>query len=165
MSTKTKEEIYFAVCNAILKMEVANGHLKWTLSDISRESGITRSLIYYYFGKEKELVLEEAYKFVLAHFFDLERTKSMGIQDRIRIVLTDLKSMPYLFVLYYLEKNAGTTFGKLILEAEKLLLKSMKVEFPNMSDDEILGVYLKELGAIAFQLPPSDVVKHFPKYI
>ncbi|MFV8250348.1 TetR/AcrR family transcriptional regulator [Bdellovibrio bacteriovorus] len=165
MATQSKEEIYFAVCNAILKMEVAKGHLAWTLSDISRESNVTRSLIYYYFGKEKDKVLEEAYKFVISHIFNMERTKTVGIRERLRDVLRDVKNMPYLFVLYYLEKNAGTQFGKMINEAEALLMKAMKIEFPDLSEIQILEIYLKELGAIAFQLPPERVNDLFADYI
>lgn len=165
MATQSKEEIYFAVCNAILKMEVAKGHLQWTLSDVSRESGVTRSLIYYYFGKEKNVVLEEAYKFVISHIFNMERTKTVGIRDRLRAVLIDVKAMPFLFVLYYLEKNAGTQFGKMINEAEALLMKAMKHEFPELSENQILEIYLKELGAIAYQLPPERVEHLFTDYI
>lgn len=165
MATQSKEEIYFAVCNAILKMEVAKGHLQWTLSDISRESNITRSLIYYYFGKEKEKVLEEAYKFIIANFFDIERTKTMGIRERLRQVLTDLKSMPYLLVLYYLEKHNNTEFGQMIHKAEALLIKNMKNEFPNMTEQQLLEIYLKELGAIAYQLPVEKVDGMFGDYL
>ncbi|WP_413574780.1 TetR/AcrR family transcriptional regulator [Bdellovibrio sp. HCB290] len=165
MATQSKEEIYFAVCNAILKMEVAKGHLQWTLSDISRESDVTRSLIYYYFGKEKDKVLEEAYKFVISQIFNIERTKTVGIRERLRDVLRDVKNMPYLFVLYYLEKNADTQFGKMINQAEALLLKAMQNEFPDLNETQILEIYLKELGAIAFQLPPENVDHLFVDYI
>ncbi|WP_413584424.1 TetR/AcrR family transcriptional regulator [Bdellovibrio sp. HCB274] len=165
MATQSKEEIYFAVCNAILKMEVAKGHLQWTLSDISRESNVTRSLIYYYFGKEKEKVLEEAYKFVISQIFNIERAKTVGIRERLRDVLRDVQNMPYLFVLYYLEKNAGTQFGKMISQAEAMLLKAMQSEFPDLSETQILEIYLKELGAIAFQLPPERVDHLFVDYI
>ena len=165
MANQSKEEIYLAVCNAILKMEVAKGHLAWTISDIARESDITRSLIYYYFGKEKEKVLEEAYKFIIANFFDIDRTKTVGIRDRLRQVLTDLKSMPYLLVLYYLEKHNNTEFGQMIHKAEALLLKNMKNEFPNFSEQQLLEIYLKELGAIAYQLPVEKVDTMFTDYI
>lgn len=165
MATQSKEEIYFSVCNAILKMEVAKGHLKWTLSDISRESKVTRSLIYYYFGKEKNVVLEEAYKFVISYIFNIEKTKVVGIRERLQDILRDIRSMPYLFVLYYLEKNEGTQFGKMIQEAEALLIKAMRREFPDLDENQILEIYLKELGAIAFQLPPQKVNDLFLDYL
>ncbi|KYG61206.1 TetR/AcrR family transcriptional regulator [Bdellovibrio bacteriovorus] len=165
MATQSKEDIYFAVCNAILKMEVAKGHLAWTLSDISRESGVTRSLIYYYFGKEKKTALEEAYKFVISNFWNMERTKTMGIRDRLKQVLEDTKKMPFLFVLYYLEKNKEGEIGKMIRDAESMLLQALKKEFPKLSETQILEVYLKELGAITFQLPSEKVSDLFEDYI
>ncbi len=163
MATESKEEIYFSVCNAILRMEVAKGHLAWTLSDISRESKITRSLIYYYFGKEKEVVLAEAYKFIIANFFNIERSKTHNIRERLQKVLIDLQSMPYLLVLYYLEKQRDGDFGRMIKEAESLLLRNMQNEFPQFNEHEILEMYLKELGAIAYQLPPDQVKNVFTK--
>lgn len=161
MAAQSKDQIYFAVCNAILKMEVSKGHLKWTLSDISRDSKITRSLIYYYFGKDKKKVLEEAYRFIVATFFNVERAKSMNLRERLRRILEDMKNMPYLLVLYYLEKHKGTNFGKMIHDSEQALLKAMKSEFPDFTETEILGLYLKELGAITFQLPVEKVNRLF----
>lgn len=154
---QSKDEIYFAVCNSILKYEAEKGHLQWTLSDISRDSSITRSLIYYYFGKEKSTVLEEAYKFIISKFFDVERAKTMTIHERLKTVLQDLQHMPYLFVLYYLQKNKDGDFGRMIKEAERLLLLGMKREFPDLTELQILEIYLKELGAIAYQVPPEQV--------
>lgn len=165
MATQSKEDVYFAVCNSILKMEVEKGHLKWTLSEISRESGITRSLIYYYFGKEKQKALEEASKFILSQFFNIERTKTMGIRERLRQVLLDVKKMPYLFVFYFLEKNNGGEIGHMIKEAERLLMANMTKEFPTLSETQILEIYLKELGAIAFHLPLDQVDKLFEGYL
>ena len=160
-----KDLIYIQVCSTVLALEYQKGHLNWTFSEVSRKSKVTRTLIYYYFGKEKEKVLEEAYKFIIANFFDIERTKTMGIRDRLRQVLTDLKSMPYLLVLYYLEKHNNTEFGKMIQKAEAVLIKNMKNEFPNMTEQQLLEVYLKELGAIAYQLPLDKVDNMFGDYL
>lgn len=98
-----KHEIFYAVCNSILKMQVSKGNLNWSFTDISRDSGVTRSLIYYYFGKEKDSALTEAYRFVITTIFDVERIKKLPLKDRMKQVLADIRSMPYLFVLYYLE--------------------------------------------------------------
>ena len=162
--TKSKEEVYFAVCNSILKYEVSKGHMKWTLSDISRDSKVTRSLIYYYFGKEKKSILEESYKFITSIFFNVDVDKTIGIKARIKQVLVDMQSMPYLFVLYYLQKNKKTEFGNLIRDAEKAFLKSFKRDYPKLSDQEIQKVYLMELGAIAFQLPEDQAEELFKDF-
>ncbi|MEN0059396.1 MAG: TetR/AcrR family transcriptional regulator, partial [Bdellovibrio sp.] len=113
----------------------------------------------------KKSALEEAYKFILSHFFNIERTKTIGIRERLRQILIDVKKMPYLFVLYYLEKNHEGEIGAMIREAESLLMKAMQKEFPQLSATEVLEIYLKELGAITYQLPPEKVDSLFANYI
>ncbi|MNT99158.1 hypothetical protein D3C72_2419370 [compost metagenome] len=73
--------------------------------------------------------------------------------------------MPYLLVLYYLEKHNNTEFGQMIRKAEGLLIKNMKNEFPNMTEQQLLEIYLKELGAIAYQLPLEKVDDMFGTYL
>jgi len=157
----SKEEIYFAVCNAILKMEIAKGHLKWTLSDISRESKVTRSLLYYYFGKEKKAVLEVAYQFVVSHFYNIDRTKTVSLRERLAQVLRDLKNMPYLIILFYMAKGEDSEFGRIIRKKEAELLLALKFEFPHLTEMQILEVYLLELGAMLYHLPPSKAKELF----
>jgi AcrR family transcriptional regulator len=150
--TNNKDEVYFKICNAVLKLEVNKGHLKWTLSDVSKESEVTRSLIYYYFGKEKKVILEEAYRYMLEVLYNNRpESEHLGIKERMRLVLRALKEMPYCFVLFFLEKDRDTSIGEIIRKHEKLLFQRLKQDFPQMSDREILGIYLMELGAIAYK--------------
>jgi AcrR family transcriptional regulator len=163
-ANQSKEEIYFAVCNAILKMEFAKGHLKWTVSDIARESKITRSLVYYYFGKEKKDVLAEAYRFIISHFYNIERVKKTLLKERLAKTLKDVRAMPYLFILLYIEKGRDSDFGRMILRSEKALFEALKVEFPHLTETHILEIYMLQLGAMTYHFPPERVGELFSKY-
>lgn len=160
-----KDKVYFSVCSAILKLEISKGHLKWSISDIARESAITRSLIYYYFGKEKKVILEEAYRFILELFFTpAAETRTGSVTVRMKKTLFNLGQMPFLFVLYFLQKNSDSEIGQMLRKAESDLLKYMQNLLPHLSEDEVLEIYLKELGAIAFHLPLEKVDDIFGKY-
>ncbi len=172
--TFSKDEIFFAVCSAILKLEFAKGHLQWSVSDVARTSGITRSLIYYYFGKEKSTVLKEAYRFVTQIFFDRRsrdltpensNTQNSGHMIQLKATLVDLQKMPNLFVLYYLNKNADNEYGQMIRKAEQKLIKDLHKSFPNLSHQEIQKFYLLELGCLAYQVPPKEVDQIFSEYL
>ena len=153
-----KEEVFFDICNAVLKLEVQKGHLLWKISDVSRTSGVTRSLIYYYFGKEKEVILAEAWKFMLQLFFDNPVDgESRGIENRMSNILTYVKKMPYLFILFYLERGKDTEFGREIAEAEERLFNKLRKEFPDFDENNIKKIYMLELGSIVFGLDPSEV--------
>lgn len=161
-----KERVFFAVCSAILKLEVEKGHLAWTLSDISRVSNITRSLIYYYFGKEKETILHEAYRFIIDTFFDLspEKSKATSVPERMKDVLEKVQLMPYLFVLYYLEKGRDTEIGQMLRHAEAETIKNLRAGYPHLTELECLDLYMRELGAIALHLAPDKAEEVFAAY-
>ena len=91
-----KEKVYFAVCSAILKLEIEKGHLKWSITDISKVSEITRSLIYYYLmmleitalSDEMDTIQEKGYK---KYNEILSKTiESMGGREQVTIELNDI---------------------------------------------------------------------------
>lgn len=158
-----KEEVHFRICNSVLKLEVNKGHLKWTISDVSKDSGVTRSLIYYYFGKEKQTLIEEAFRYMVDVFFDVRSPEDLGLQARMANVLGRLKDMPYAFILFFLERRRDTEIGQLLRQTESMLFERLKRDFPDMSDDEILRIYLLELGAVAYGLEPEKVPDIFQR--
>ncbi len=158
MTENSKEEVYFKICNAVLKLEVVKGTLGWKISDISKEADVTRSLIYYYFGKEKETILKEAWGYMLESIFNLRSATPVGVRERMKIVVSQIKKMPYLFIIFVLEKNSATEIGELIREGEKALLKKLGGLYPEMSKEEVLTIYLLELGVVACGNIESDVV-------
>jgi len=50
----TKDDTFWKVLNTAIILDFNRGHLRWSMSELSRSSGITRSLIYYYFYKIRE---------------------------------------------------------------------------------------------------------------
>ena len=158
-----KEEVHFLICNSVLKLEVNKGHLKWTISDISKDSGVTRSLIYYYFGKEKQTLVEEAFRYMVDVFFDVKSPEDLGLQARMANVLSRLRDMPYAFILFFLERRKDTEVGELLRKTEAALSERLKRDFPDMDDDEILRIYLLELGAVAYGLEPEKVPDIFQR--
>ncbi|MBT3584996.1 MAG: TetR/AcrR family transcriptional regulator [Halobacteriovoraceae bacterium] len=157
-----KEEVYFKICNTVLRLEVSKGHQKWTLSDIAKYADVTRSLIYYYFGKEKKTIVEEAFRYMLDLFFNLNSDEHRGVAARMSNIIPKIKEMPYCFVLFFLERSKETEIGVIIRQKEKALLERLKSEYPDMDANQILRVYLMELGAIAFSLDNEKVFEIFP---
>lgn len=163
-SMNTKEDVYHKICHAVLQMEVSKGHLKWTLSDISREADVTRSLIYYYFGKEKKTILEEAFRYVTEVIFNTGQSERLGLVNRMKFVLERIRSMPFIFILFFLKKREDSELGRIIRKAEKELLVILKRDFPELSEKEVKQLYIMELGSIAYDLSEDEVSEVFDYY-
>ncbi|MGB0454233.1 MAG: TetR/AcrR family transcriptional regulator [Bacteriovoracaceae bacterium] len=161
-----KEEVFFKICNSVLKKEVEKGHLKWTVSDVARDADVTRSLVYYYFGKEKKVIFNEAWKYMVGLFFNFgEGSRDKTIADRMSGILTSIQKMPYLFVIFYLEKVRKSPIAEEIAIAESKLVDILQEEYPHYTRNQCLRLYLLELGAIAYNLSPENTVEvfDFPK--
>ena len=145
---KDKEQVFFAICNSVLKLEVTKGHLRWRPSDVASDAKITRSLIYYYFGKDKEALLEESLRYMITLFF--VRPPDVRLRERVKQILDRTKAMPWLFILFVIEKGRDTKLSRLIKDAEAKLIEDMEKRRPALSKTEILGIYLLELGCLAY---------------
>ncbi|MCB9025760.1 MAG: TetR/AcrR family transcriptional regulator [Bdellovibrionaceae bacterium] len=156
MSIKNKiDENYWKILNAALELDVKKGHLKWTLSDLSRKSGITRSLIYYYFGRSKAKILNEAVKLIGSELAGLtsEREELWNMGDFVSSMNKARKTYenaPYL-CLFFLEHLQGSSeLSDELRKIEKEFLKKIerhyKIENPSVRN-AIFGIYFGMLFA------------------
>jgi len=160
----SKEEFFHKVCNSVLKMEELKGHLLWRISDIAKDAKVQRTLIYHYFGKDREELLHEAWNYMLKTMFFLEEEQSLGVRARMKQIMEKIKEMPYLFVLFFIEKNKTSEIGEMIRTHEKKLISILSEKYPDLSQKEILEIYLLELGAIAHgNLTEEEIADYFPE--
>ncbi|MBH47497.1 MAG: hypothetical protein CME71_04955 [Halobacteriovorax sp.] len=141
-----ERDLHYKILNSVTKLEVNKGHLSWTISQVAADSGVSRTLIYYYYGKEKEKLLNEAMKFMVQTVFNLEGIEPVEPKERIKVVLEQLKKMPYLLVLFYLNRRAESELGDVIRDGEQKLFAVFRSIFPQAKDEEFMMIYLLELG-------------------
>ncbi|WP_127716838.1 TetR/AcrR family transcriptional regulator [Halobacteriovorax sp. HLS] len=151
-----KELVFFKICDSVLYHEVMKGHLKWSLSDVSKQADVTRSLIYYYLGKEKVDIVHESVLFMLDLFFNTSGENKLGVRDRMKNVLIHMKEMPHLYLYYISERSKDTKYGRLIQETEKNLIVYLQKEL-GLSEVDVMRLLMLNLGAVSFQLDPSRV--------
>lgn len=147
---KDSQEVHFKILNAVTKMEVNKGHLKWKISDVAKEAEVTRSLVYYYLGKDKEVILHEAVKYMTEKIFNLFEDEPLRVKYRLKVALRQLNQMPYLMIIFFLNRREDNEIGRIIREGEQKLFSLLKKIYPQMSDTQILQLYLMELGAAVY---------------
>lgn len=164
-NSSKSEEVHFRILNAVTKLEVAKGHLNWKIAEVAKEADVTRSLIYYYLGKEKDVILKEAVKFMISRIFNLSQQNSVGIRERIKIVRDQIIQMPYLLALYMINKGADNDISAIICEAESELFELLKQKYPAVDPREHLRIYLMELGVCLYRDIDDETLDYlFVKY-
>lgn len=158
------DQTFWSILDAVLYLEIRKGHLKWTVSDLSRTSGITRSLIYYYFGKKKEEILSLALKMFGEEFFGLsneraQEWKAGKIGDSIRNSRGLMQKAPHLGVFYLLWRQKESEVQKQIIELENRYLQKIKSSFPHLSDEKVRGLFAVFLGFVIAPFIQDDDIE------
>ena len=132
---KSKENDIERIMEAVIELEMTKGHLKWRMSELARTSGITRSLLYYYFGKNTKNILTEAVNYYCAAFFQFrldraEKIRRGEIVELISVARNRLRKTPYLLQFYAKHRLESTDVSPLFQKAEKHYFENLRESLP-----------------------------------
>ena len=141
-SALSKEAIFHKVFMAAMALDFRKGHQRWTISELSRASGVTRSLIYYYFGNSKTEILVESVKTIGEEFFGLTPSRlklwDVGtIAESIEISRRFIESNPDLAAFYLLHRTKESPIGQAFRELEVRHQQKLLKYFPESSDSAV----------------------------
>ena len=141
-----QDEIFWKVLNAALELDFRRGYLKWTMSELSRKSGITRSLIYYHFGRSKLSILQEAVNVIGRELVgvDDERMR-LWSQGKWNESMAQTRAVcaraPFLCSFYLLHRERPTEIGEEMRKIEKAYLKKLETIFHTIPPHGIRAIF------------------------
>lgn len=141
-----RDETFWRVLNAALELDFRKGHLKWTMSELSRKSGITRSLIYYHFGRSKQTILEEAVQVIGEQVIGItpERMAMWQKGDWKEAVMASraiIEQSPSLVNFYLLHRDRPTEIGNHLRNLEANYSKKLETLFPHLPSAAHRGMF------------------------
>jgi len=153
MSHLSKDETFWSVLNSAIELDFKRGHLRWTMSELSRMSKVTRSLIYYYFGKSKEAILLEAVKLIGEEFFGLttnrvEMWKAGQISESVLQTRRLLEKCPHMGTFYMVHREEETDIGASLRQLELEYKQKLKRFFPQASDPSLEALFGLFMGLV-----------------
>ncbi|MEA9356035.1 TetR/AcrR family transcriptional regulator [Bacteriovorax sp. PP10] len=160
-----KNEIYWKILNAAIALDIKKGHLKWSITNIATISKVSRTLIYYYFGKSKENILLEAIKLFGQELSGntATRTTAWAAGDLASTFCASralLARAPDIRVFYFLRRNEQTILGSAILDFEESFKQKISSFFPGLSHTEVDALFALFLGIVwAPELSDDAVMK------
>ncbi len=152
-----KDEKYWKILNSCITLEIELGHLKWKLSDLQRKSKVSRTLIYYYFGKNKLNIVREACLFFgpLLSGIDanlMEMYSKNDIANALHNNKKLLQNVPALIPFYFLHRDQKNEIGELIRSYELKGIQKRKKFYPHLSDTEARCLFALQMGLSLFPL-------------
>lgn len=160
----TKDDTYWKVLNAAIELDFRKGHLRWTMSELSRVSNITRSLIYYYFGKSKEGLLLEGVKLIGEEVFGLNPARvdlwQQGeIAESVILTRAFMQRSTHISAVYLVHRNADSEIGRTIRQLENDYIQKLKRFFPKANEPAIEALFGLFLGLVFAPNLSDEAVK------
>lgn len=158
-----KDQHYWKVLDAVVRLEVVKGHLRWKISDVSRLSGVQRTLIYYYFGKSKENILKTAMKSIGDEIFGLspERVKLWAegrVRESILLSRAQVQKAPHVAEFFFHWRHQSSDVQETLLDLEKRNIQKFKTYFPQLKEAEVKALYSILFGLVIFPELPEPVL-------
>ncbi len=149
----SKDETFWSVLNSAIELDFRRGHLRWTMSELSRVSKVTRSLIYYYFGKSKEAILLEAVKLTGEEFFGLnagrlELWKQGQIAESVLQTRRLMEKCPHMGTFYMVHRDEQTEIGASLRLLETEYKQKLKHYFSRASDPSLEAIFGLFMGLV-----------------
>lgn len=165
MEIKTKkDEAFWKILSAAIELEHKKGHLRWTMTELGRRSGVTRSLIYYYFGRSKVDILKSGVKLIGEDFVGLnERRMAMWKNGKFFESMKESHDMyeqaPYLCSFYLNYRSAPNEIGESLRDIEKVFLKRIKQFLPSLSEAQVRAVFSVYFGLVFSPFSSDQVIQ------
>ena len=158
-----KDKHYWKILDAVFRLEVSKGHLRWKISDVSRLAGVQRTLIYYYFGKSKEGILKSAMAIIGDEFFGLspDRLKmwSAGqVRESILSTREMVKKAPHMTEFFYHWRHQDSEIRNELVSLEKRYINKLKKFFPHLNEVDCKAVFAIFFGLCNFPELPDAVL-------
>ena len=148
-----KDKVYWRILNAAILLDIRWGHLKWSITQLSTSAKVTRSLIYYYFGRSKIDILIHAVKLIGMEFAGgTEKRHSFWAEGKFADSFIASRNMiaqtPALIPFYDINRDRDSEIGELIRSHEKTFRQKIKRYFPDLTDEDTNSVHALFVGIV-----------------
>ena len=100
-ASRSKEQKMLHMSACALSLEVNTGHLKWKVTELERKSGLSRSLIYRYFGSTKTIILRNALDIFVKNFYGIEgKSPTQSFPELVKIARQQVIDYPETALFY-----------------------------------------------------------------
>ncbi len=167
-AAKKRDEVFWKVLNSALELDFRKGYLKWTMSELSRKSSITRSLIYYHFGRSKLSILQEAVNVIGTELIGVDNERmQMWAEGRWADSMSKTRHVlamaPSLCSFYLLHRERPTEIGEAMRKLEKAYIKKLETIFHSLPPEGILAVSAFFFGITFSPTMTDDAVDYAVK--
>jgi AcrR family transcriptional regulator len=159
-----------AILIKVISLEVNKGHLKWKVSDLARLCGVSRSLVYYHFGRTKGEILGHCLQMVAEDYYGLSTEDAPGLFDeRLREVLIQTRRVhlrhPEIAAFYQRWRSQPSPLRDQLIKYEKRFQQKLRKTYPHLTNAQVIAIHGIFHGLITAPFMNDDAVAEVAELI
>jgi len=148
-ASKNKNKSLTQLSDAVFFLEESKGHLKWKVTDLSRKSKLSRSLIYQYLGSSKKEILVSAFGNFIADFYGFENSgKAISFWEQIKIARQRMIQNPEAIIFYQKWRTKDSWLRNEFIQIEKKFQARLKKAFPHLTELQVISLHASIHGIV-----------------
>lgn len=141
IQSKSATKYQIAICTIVL--DINSGHLKWQIAELARKAGVSRTIIYRYFGGSKIEILRKSIHIFYEHNYNLEDYSTLDQLPAFIIkVQQTMCHYPDVNRFYLKWRFLEAPLKAEFLAIEDTFYRKLKKLFPACPDQQILAIQL-----------------------
>lgn len=162
------------IVSTVFRFEVAKGHLKWKMTEISRVSGVNRTLIYYYFGKTKKEIFNHCFEVIMNDFYGLSPERAQlaragKLAECVKCGYELFHKNPEFMAFYFHWRFKKSPIQDRLLELENAYQNKLRMLFPHLNTSQVHALHAAVQGIVVapflkekdFDLAINNIVAPF----
>ena len=129
----------FRVSLCVFKLENNKGHLRWKVTDLVRAAGVSRTLVYRYFGGSKEEIMTGALRVFTNDFYGFTgQGKALSFPRRIERARAQVFKYPEAILFYQTWRSRESELREEFIRIENKFRRDLRKLFSKCTDSQIL---------------------------
>jgi AcrR family transcriptional regulator len=150
--------------NVVLALEVSKGHLKWKISELARQCGVSRSLVYYHLGSSKTQIVDFCFSKIADEFYGLSEERMALVragksEECLNLSREMFQANPEFMIFYLKWRVKKSPLQQKMMEIEKRYHAKLKMIFPKIEPDEILALHALIQGIVSCPFMTPNLFK------
>lgn len=163
---KSKSEKMYHIASCVLALEVSKGHLAWTVSGLVKKSGLSRTLIYRYFGGNKKVILSNSVDLFVDKFYGFSQQEHpQPLWALVKTARKHILKFPEAAIFYQKCRSLDSPLKNKFMVVEQKFQKKLKNRLPLKSETEILVVHTIIHGLVTAPFLSVSDVDEILKYL
>jgi AcrR family transcriptional regulator len=147
LDESARRNVRLDILEAMLRLENEKGHLAWKISDLARLAGVSRTLVYYHFGRTKPEMLDAGIELIAVEYFGLTDERATLVREgkgweSVRQTREMIRSRPA-FAVFYLRwrMQPRSPIAAMLVAIEQRYQAMLATAFPKLSKHEIVALH------------------------